>query len=254
MSLGITVEIDSRNYKRYVKNSEKFAELLNKHPDVLFVAAAGNDGRWVDGVARKTFPCGVENVKNMLCVGSLSKDFNFSTFSNLPVNHVPTVFTLGEDVLSTMPTNYCPEIDSYALGKVLSSENQTEAYHQEELTKLVDRINKNCVENRIDFKFLSGTSMATPLISRVAANLLIESPQLNAAQVINSVLDKAENYFDFKKLRLLKPSWYLNPDIINRVKKPSKYNQQKTGFEENFVKSDFPSPFFDFYIPKSSRL
>jgi subtilisin family serine protease len=252
LSLGITLEkSNNKDYQRYVKNGDELRELLKEFPQTLFVAAAGNDGKWVDGSTRLTFPCGVTGVPNLLCVGSLDKTDEFSAFTNIPVFNIPVVYVLGQEVLSTMPTNHCPNISDYDLISLLpKEENDSQEQLNKRIEKLKRKIKKRCIDQRVDFKFLSGTSMATPLISRVAAKIIAANPDLSAAQVIDQIKLKAANGGPFLKLRVKKPSWYQDQGILKRVQLPKGFDSKRTGFQHFSRQANpFSQDYFEFVFP-----
>ncbi len=96
-------------------------------PHTLFVIASGNDGQWIDGKSRSALPCDISspwlkkyeaqnpqgpksannNMKNILCVGSLNPQDELSSFMNLPITDVPFVLSYGEAILSTVKQTSC---------------------------------------------------------------------------------------------------------------------------------------------------
>lgn len=105
--------------------------------NTLFVIASGNDSAWVDGKARSALPCDLSSpvisesvkqlaggnaaaaaaqdmpnnrLKNILCVGSISKLGDLSPFMNIPFSNVPFVVSYGESVLSPVKLTDCEGI------------------------------------------------------------------------------------------------------------------------------------------------
>jgi|GEM_PF-2140946 len=97
--------------------------IQTKAPGTLFLIAAGNDGAWVDGVSKTAFPVGITSlrgieitnqeklppppnnvVKNILAIGSISRGGTLTPFTNIIIDpNTAQIFSLGEDVLSTIP-------------------------------------------------------------------------------------------------------------------------------------------------------
>lgn len=94
----------------------------------LFVVAAGNSGKWVDGKSRTALPCDItspffqpvkgkkiympnNHVENILCVGSLDKSSKLSSFSNLVLGKTPLVFARGEAILAPVTSGSCKGTD-----------------------------------------------------------------------------------------------------------------------------------------------
>ncbi len=213
MSLGMAItrpkpgtkdEKTLEEYKKLLAYLAQVRETALKYPNTLYVIAAGNDGGWLDGKNRRELPCNSETA-NVLCVGALSTDGEPTTFTNIVLaDKVDVVYAVGEDVLSTVPTemclfknmNYLVDGDS---GKVES------AY--------LDGLAKTCApEKRTGLTRLSGTSMASPLVAHAAAEVAVENPTFTAAQVIQALYKRAEpssiGRLPVLKLRLKKPSWY----------------------------------------------
>ncbi|WP_437893135.1 S8 family serine peptidase [Sorangium sp. So ce124] len=172
-----------------------------RHPRVLFVVAAGNSRVWVDGRTRVHYPCGID-ASNVLCVGALRENGDLAAFSNIPLSGLDVVFTLGEDVLSTVPSGICPVKETDVLKK--------ESPSDDELRALAEAAEARCGKSFF-LERMSGTSMAAPIVAHVAAEILVDEPDLIAAEVVRAIYRRATRSFigalPVFKLRIQKPSW-----------------------------------------------
>lgn len=211
------------NYKRML--TEGFTNIIKKNSDILFVAAAGNDSGWSDNEARLQYPCGVE-APNMLCVGALNKDGKLANFTNLPLNKVDLVLASGVKLVSTVPGDNCGYLRKQ-FSSVLTEGNNWAGLCKYDLEnkkwspdeKFADRykaliatLYDNCQNEKNLFEPMSGTSMATPVVSHLAANAWLENLSMKPTEVIQT-LKKAASLDDSRQFRayVLKakqPSWY----------------------------------------------
>jgi len=249
MSLGIPgdkptddTKKDAMNeYENQKKRVEKLRKLALANPNVVFVVAAGNDGKWIDEKTRMGLPCGVQ-APNILCVGALDKNGDIANFSNILVSEGAFIMTLGVDIVSTVPTKMCAtrNLSAFASKKFFKEEKNIE--------KLAVALRKDCAQ--LGMQKMSGTSMASPIIARQAAKVLAGTPELTGAQVIQALMIRTVpvkvGTLTFQKLRIEKPSWY------------------KTGKADDWMKalgdrSDFNSviedsnDYFEFYGVDSAR-
>merc|ERR1719436_1939473 len=127
-------------------------KVLKNNPDHLFVAAAGNDGKFIyDGF--KPTACGFKE-PNLLCVASSTKSDSLSSFSNYGPDYVHVVAP-GSDILSTYLKN--------------------------------------------QYSYMSGTSMACPHVSGLAALVRSMRGDLTGQQVkelIEANVQKKSAYAD----------------------------------------------------------
>jgi len=94
--------ISSHSYQLSVSDERLWTDIMRKHPEQLYIAAAGNNGvEMPEGI--KIFPCCLKE-PNMLCVANSNIKDKRSLSSNYGKEYVH-VFAPGEDILSTMPNN-----------------------------------------------------------------------------------------------------------------------------------------------------
>lgn len=211
------------NYKRLL--TEGLGEIVNKYDEMLFVAAAGNDSGWSDNESRLQYPCGIE-AKNVLCVAALNKDSSLAKFTNLPINQLDLVLASGVDVISTVPSDNCAYLAQQMSSVLAAGSNGTglckysiekKAWEKapkfaEQYKSLLNTLYEFCSREREGFEEMSGTSMATPIVSRIAAEIWIETPSLKPAEVIAALKAKAQvdnrTRMTAYKLKAKMPSWY----------------------------------------------
>ena len=104
-------------------NTERIWDaVLKNNLDHLFVAAAGNSNKYIDGVSYKPMTCGLKE-PNLLCVASSTRWDSRSGFSNYGKDYVH-VFAPGSSILSCLPNNRygtksgtsmaCPQVSGLA--------------------------------------------------------------------------------------------------------------------------------------------
>ena len=192
--------------------SKRLTEIIKTYPHILFVAAAGNDSGWSDNDSRIQYPCGVE-ADNVLCVGALNKRDSKATFTNVPLSDVDLVFAPGAKVNSLSPSDYCPFLnqllDSFLTeksGAPLCSYKEVEGPRAPDSEKIWT-VNENvkraksviikaayeaCSYKDNQYIKFNGTSMATPLVSHLAAEILAEKNYAKASEVIEQIKLKAQ--------------------------------------------------------------
>ncbi|MBI4042567.1 MAG: S8 family serine peptidase [Deltaproteobacteria bacterium] len=219
-------ELETYNNARRML-TERITGVVNQYPDILFVAAAGNDGGWSDNVSRVQYPCGIE-ASNVLCVGGINEDDSLANFTNIPLNHVDLVFAGGVEIISTVPTDRCAVLEDIlhsifldensAKPKALCHyDNSSHQWLQDNAQialklPLIKSLYETCNIEENHYRALSGTSMATPLVAHLAAEILLEQPHLNGVEIIKAIKDRANpvqmGSFVAYKLHIKKPSWY----------------------------------------------
>ena len=134
---------------------------LNNYPG-LFVTSAGN-GEKNNDINDKRFPSNI-NASNLISVGSHNSLNEKSRFSNWGQNSVD-IFAPGDDILSTYPTNMC-------------------------INNTHDTVDSNHIAN--GYHEISGTSMATPHVTGVAALLLSMNKDLSPIELKTAILQGAD--------------------------------------------------------------
>jgi subtilisin family serine protease len=201
-------------------------EAVKKYPDMLFVAAAGNDGGWSDNKTRVQFPCGLE-AENVLCVGALTDDGLKTSFTNVPFNNIDLVFAPGNEVESLAPSDRCPEADQLfssflarnsKAGGICKFDKGVWSPNQEIISlrgQMIDAQVGVCESNKNLLVKMSGTSMASPLVAHFAATLLLENPEIKTGKELIALIKSKAKYSDYTSglkqfdLDLKVPNWEL---------------------------------------------
>jgi subtilisin family serine protease len=198
MSLG-------RSYKPSDWSLRSLAERVGKaiaaHPDVLFIAAAGNEGEEIADKKMLQFPCGLK-LSNILCVGALDANFAPTKFSNFPTEVQNLVFAPGADIRSTIPRKLCSAADLEKIAKKYVKFRNAQApsplYEFDEKGKLVqenimeatERLERKCTQQNdkhypgLSLNPLSGTSMAAPMVANLMARIAMKFPEATPAELI----------------------------------------------------------------------
>lgn len=196
--LGGLLSDDDKTYKLWMNQVKNFME---SHKDVVFVAAAGNEGKWVDNKVNLQIPCGI-SAANLICVGALDANGNLASFSNIVLSEGVFVATLGVDVNSITPSLMCnsANINSF----------QSESRSLESMNYFITQLLNDCKPNKT-LRKASGTSMASPIVARTVAKLMIEYPNLDADQIIKIVVERSEKKqlgpLLLNVVKFEKPSW-----------------------------------------------
>lgn len=193
-------ESNQNQYKEWIQKVKKYMEM---NPYVVFVAAAGNEGRWVDDVSNLQLPCGI-SAKNLVCVGALNEDNSLAAFSNIVLSESAFVMTSGVKVNSLYPVKMCDS--SHIAGLNLDLENKSK------FIEVAGKILTDC-KGKIGFYKSTGTSMSSPIVARQIAKVLIKNPALSGVDAIQQLLDQSEvlkkGPLTFHRVKFEKPSWSL---------------------------------------------
>lgn len=141
----------------------------------LFVVAAGNDDNDNDIDARYPTNYNADNIISVGASDSNNKRSDWNSFANLwglfggsKSNYGITtvdIFAPGTDILSTYPLSLCSNTGGGCAGGCNGSGHIAYGYHN-----------------------MSGTSMATPMVTGVAALLLSQNPNLTAIDIKTAIL------------------------------------------------------------------
>lgn len=159
ISYATVNDIDILNYSggSYTYR-ESYKEAIDNYPG-LFVCAAGNEHTNNDVTPH--YPSNYD-LSNVIAVGSLDSYGNRSSYSNYGTT--VDIYAPGGDILSTYPMELC------ASGSCDKSTHFINGYHS-----------------------LSGTSMATPYVTGVAALMLSSCDYITPEQLKTQLLNNADN-------------------------------------------------------------
>lgn len=223
-------------FNRYVKIvTQELRKIIGEHPDILFVGAAGNDGGWSDNESRVQYPCGI-SADNVLCVGATTKEGRKTTFTNVPLNNVELVFAPGFELKSLSPADRCPFLVKFmdgilnegSNGNLCKLEKATQKWVSNNSAidgrrEMIMTLYNTCSDKENQYSLMSGTSMATPVIARIAAKILIDRPELSTKELVSLVKERGtptdSQTFKTWVLKMDRPSWQKpeDDDVVNRV-------------------------------------
>ena len=189
---------NQNQYKEWIQKVRKYMEM---NPHVVFVAAAGNEGRWVDDVSNLQLPCGI-SAKNLICVGALNEDSSLAAFSNIVLSESAFVMTTGVKVNSLYPVQMCDS--SYIAGLNLDLENKSK------FVEVAEKILADCKGKKSLYRS-TGTSMSSPIVAREIAKIFLKRSTLSGVEAIQQLLDESEvlrkGPLMFHRVKFETPSW-----------------------------------------------
>lgn len=209
----------NREFRQFLVMLESLAA---RHPNVVMVAAAGNESEVIDNVKKFQVPCGVR-APNILCVGALSRQSGLADFTNLIDTGAPFIFAPGTDIWSASPTGLCRSPVLNALADPLPTswpvKMQNRLLKIDFLTQETwERVLGDCRKGHTPLVQKSGTSMASPIVARMMGQILLEQPQLSGAEAVQKLFEASEGFTEkgrhMRRLRVQKPSWYPRGDVL----------------------------------------
>jgi subtilisin family serine protease len=129
------------------------ADAIRAHPEMLFVAAAGNNGLSDTDLREPVHPCGDTGAPNLICVAATDRNDKLTRISNYGTETVDLAAPGDAMIVLARPPG---------------------------------------TDDARDFAYASGTSLAAPLTAGVAALVWSAHPDLTAAEVRQAILDTAQ--------------------------------------------------------------
>jgi subtilisin family serine protease len=233
---------------------EQLEYAIAQYPNILFVAATGNNAGWSDQDSRYQYPCGLE-LDNLLCVGAVNESGRLTHFTNIPLNNAHLVFALGHQVISTIPAKNCvwEGLRSHSSSLSLAAKRRQSNPELADILLMLfaQKLNEHCGEAK-RLAPLSGTSMSTPLVSRIAADFLIEEPELSALDAIRKIYQKAYKEsvgqgLVLRKLKVRKPSWYQRNELAQLFSHP------RWGVQEDLILKETEKMYWEAAFQKDPK-
>lgn len=147
----------------------------------LFITSAGNQN--INNDLHPQYPAGY-NSENIIVVGSINSNGDKSSFSNYGSATVD-IFAPGSHILSTYPLHLCIESPNTTYATSNGNKKRCEVEWSEK---------NNCWEwngtthESNGYHFMSGTSMAAPHVTGVAALLMSINPHLTAEEIKERII------------------------------------------------------------------
>jgi subtilisin family serine protease len=206
-------------------------------------------------------PCGIE-APNLLCVGALNPDGRRTRFTNLPFIEGPVVFAPGYEILSLKPADTCPELYSF-LDTLDAAKDGTQALCKFDTDSgawkpngeaigryrpVIRELVRVCSSKKNLYLPMSGTSMATPLVSRMAAEVWLENPGVTRAADLIPLLVRRFARQDggdsrgrpLNSLSPPIPSWYGSNSFFKEDWDPSKFRSEPEPSRQVMANEGFP--------------
>ncbi len=133
--MGATIVNCSWGSSQY---NQALFEVIQSHPEILFIAAAGNNGQ--DLSSYPVYPASYQ-LDNVITVASFNQSAAFSAFSNYNAD-VVDIAAPGEEIISTLPDNdYGPSGGTSMAAAFVSAEAALVSAANEELSSLQIKTN-----------------------------------------------------------------------------------------------------------------
>ena len=170
-------------HSREPYNATHYAAI--KKYDGLLICAAGNAS--FDNDAAPLYPA-CYDLPNVISVGAINRDGERASFSNYGEESV-SIYAPGGNILSTYPQELCTGITRETRwGIFLACECEwSNEYGRWEW------VPNGSTHYADGYHYMSGTSMAAPHVTGVAALLLSRKPNLTAAELKQCILDTADD-------------------------------------------------------------
>ncbi|MBO7086126.1 MAG: S8 family serine peptidase, partial [Bacilli bacterium] len=230
--ISSTACVEAINYARELWNTDDRISILNmsiggynEWPEIesairqyqgLFVCSTGNNGQDIDQTGQHHYPSFYasnlyENpIPNMIAVGRIDINDERPTNANWGENTI-SIYAPGEIILSTFPQAICDDFDDLFYDGTILCEFSKE--NRDTLQQYVNsgEFTWNNILNNFNiffgnnpsifistphhsdgYHFMSGSSMATPFVTGVAALLLSINSNLTALQLKSAILASAD--------------------------------------------------------------
>lgn len=205
LSLGFSYRADAPDVAKHQKLRKKFEDTIRRHKHVLFVSAAGNENQLIDNETVFGYPCGLA-IDNIICVGALNKEGALWKPSPTKGTSIAVatgtsmIYAPGEDVYSPSPLKMCVAKESL---RALFSNQPIDSKTAREL--------RSACEKNPGFAKGEATSIAAPMVTRQAIEILLRHQDLSAVELkkrlLESSLEKRLEQTSIRYIQPKSPSW-----------------------------------------------
>ena len=204
LSLGFTFENGTSKSAQHMKLKEMIATIIRENPNVLFVAAAGNENRMINNTTISGYPCGL-SLENVICVGAVDhsgklwKPSATKGTNDVEIAGATMVYSYGDRVFSAVPQNMC--VTKAAMKALFSEETLDNALAENLL---------NICKSGSGYAEGEATSIATPLVTHRALEILTSQPTISAKGLKEEILKTTRTSAVDSEIRYIeprRPSW-----------------------------------------------
>lgn len=197
-------------YENYEKYNESLETYLDNFPGLL-ICAAGNEGVNLDNVSNDYYPA-CYSLDNLITVGAFSSDMSIWDHSNYGKTSVD-IFAPGDNILSTVPNFYCTnkgqlrgcyscelrfnikqELTNYVIKGTYTWDYISDNYYSMYGKSPVE--SQSTTHLNDGYHFSSGTSLATPFVTGVAALVASCNPSLSGSQIKDIIMNNVTMLYD----------------------------------------------------------